>query len=99
MDVGRSVRTLNEFVVLDEAKALLETPGRLPTGTAEASTGLLVTVSFATATVSFSLVGSMGAFSLVEAFFSFSVPIEALAAAGLFLASRLLRMFSNSASV
>ncbi len=58
MDVGRSVSTLNEFVVLEEAKALLETPGRLPAGREEEeTTGFLEMGSFVTVTAFFSSVG------------------------------------------
>ncbi len=100
LDVGRSVSTLYELVVLDEANALLETPFRLPAGTAVGTTGFSGAVSLTTGSGALSLVGSgVGAFSLVEAFVSFSVPREAFTAAGLFLASRLWRMRSNSASV
>jgi hypothetical protein len=87
-------------VVLEEAKALLETRLFIPLGRVPEANGCCVADFFTTDAVSFPFVDFEDTFSLVVAFVSFSAPVLAFnAAASLFLASRFLRMRSNSSLV
>lgn len=68
-DVGRSVRTLKELVVLEEAKALLEIRGCL--GADNGGTVSLVEATTDFCSVIFPTMGE----ALVATFFSFSAPV------------------------
>ena len=103
LDVGRSVSTLKEFEVLEEAKALLETrgcvgpdKGRVDAVGCSAVFSTLGEALFVFPESSFSFSSSEVVFSLIALFFSFSV---FAVAAFLFLLSRFLRIRSNSSSV
>ena len=103
-EVGRSVNTLKEFVVLEEAKALLETRVLVLAEDRALEAYVFMVVFSGIVDASFASTGSGVGFSLVAAFFSFSVPLLAFAVVfvatePLALASRISFIRFNSASV